>query len=389
MTKYKRNINNIIHDRLIGNISFEDQERLRNWLEASQENKARYQSFIKEARLLERYNEYAKVDEVQGWKKFRKKHLSSKSICRKTLLPYAAILMIPLIGAAIWLWTLNGVNSETGLTREVRVVMARSEQAGKKKATLILPSGQKVDLRSMPKQALPQSASPPIQPADTLSGIASVLNNNRLTTREDSEYWMVFDDGTTVHLNYNTTLMYPSRFSSVSRTVYLDGEAYFQVAKDSKRPFRVVTRDGIVKEYGTSFNVNTYAGCTKVVLVEGSVSVIPNDGEEQKVSPGELAVLHPETPEVQVSKTDIEPYVAWNSGRFVFNHCSLENLMEVIARWYNREVVFESEEIKRMRFTGDVDRYGSVVPIIKAIQRVTGLDIVVGEKIIVLKKKQY
>ncbi len=66
----------------------------------------------------------------------------------------------------------------------------------------------------------------------------------------------LFEDGTKVHLNYNTTLKYPSHFSVASRTVYLDGEAYFQIAKDD-RPFRVITANGIVKQYGTSFNVNT------------------------------------------------------------------------------------------------------------------------------------
>lgn len=387
MSKHKKSINNIIHDHLIGNISLEDQKRLHDWLESSQENKARYESFIKEAHLFERYDEYAKVDETQAWEIFRKKHFLSKTAYWKRLLPYAAILMIPLIGAAIWLWTLNGVESETtGLTHEVRVVMAKSEQIGKKKATLILPTGQKVHLRSTPEKILRQSASSPVQPTDTLPGVEPITKNNRLTTHGDSEYWMVFDDGTTVHLNYNTTLMYPSHFSSASRTVYLDGEAYFQVAKD-KRPFRVVTRDGIVKEYGTSFNVNTHAECTKVVLVDGAISVTPNEGDERHMSPGELAVLYQEIPEVQISKVNIEPYVAWNSGRFVFEHCSLENLMNVISRWYNKEVVFESEEIRQIRFTGDVDRYGTIVPIMKAIQRVTGLDITVDEKAIVLKKK--
>lgn len=387
MSKHKKSINNIIHDHLIGNISLEDQKRLHDWLESSQENRARYEFFIKEAHLFERYDEYAKVDEAQAWEIFRKKHLLPKTAYWKRLLPYAAILMIPLIGAAIWLWTLNGVESETtGLTHKVRAVMAKSEQIGKKKATLILPTGQKVRLHSTPEKILRQSASSPIQPADTLSGVEPITPNNRLTTHGDSEYWMVFDDGTTVHLNYNTTLMYPSHFSSASRTVYLDGEAYFQVAKD-KRPFRVVTRDGIVKEYGTSFNVNTHAECTKVVLVEGAISVTPNEGDERHMSPGELAVLYQEMSEVQISKVNIEPYVAWNSGRFVFEHCSLESLMSVISRWYNKEVVFESEEIRQIRFTGDVDRYGSIVPIMKAIQRVTGLDITVDEKAIVLKKK--
>lgn len=388
MVKRKRSINKIIHNELINNNSLEDKERLHEWLNASHVNKAKYDSFMKERRLTEKYKAYAGIDERKAWQKFQSKHFAVRSFYWKKLLPYAAILLLPLIVAAAWLFNLNETNDTTGLTREVRAVMAKSEQVGKKKATLVLPNGQKVKLQSMAKQPLHQSASPVVHSVDTFPVVAPpIVTNNRLMTHEDSEYWMVFEDGTTVHLNYNTTLMYPPHFSAVSRTVYLDGEAYFHVAKDSERPFRVVTRDGVVKQYGTSFNVNTYAGYTKVVLVEGSISVVPNEGDEQMIHPGQLAVLHADVPEVQISKVDIEPYVAWNSGRFVFDHCSLESLMDVMAGWYNKEVIFESEDIKQMRFTGDVDRYGSVVPIMKAIQRVTGLEIEVDEKAIMIRQK--
>lgn len=148
-----------------------------------------------------------------------------------------------------------------------------------------------------------------------------------------------------------------------------------------------MTANGVVRQYGTSFNVNTYMdGVTKVVLVDGSVSVLPNLGGEYKMKPGELAVLHAATQEVQISEVNIEPYVAWNSGRFVFDNCSLESLMSVISRWYNKEIVFESEDIKKTRFTGDIDRYGNIAPILKAIQRVTHLEMEVRGKSIIIRK---
>ncbi len=79
-----------------------------------------------------------------------------------------------------------------------------------------------------------------------------------------------------------------------------------------------------------------------------------------------MAVLQADTQDVQISVVDIEPYIAWNSGRFVFDNCSLESLMNVISRWYNKDVVFESEDTKKIRFTGDIDRYGSIEPILKS-----------------------
>lgn len=386
MVKRKRSINNIIHNELINKITPKDKERLREWLNASHANKAKYDSFKKETRLAEKYKLYADVDERQAWQIFQRKHFAVRYFNWKRIVSYAAILLLPFIIVTAWIMSYDA-DLVYGFSSEGSAIMAKSEQLGKKKATLVLPNGKKVKLDPTMKRLKCQSGFLDVQLVDTLPGVEPVEPNNRLMTHEDSEYWMFFEDGTSVHLNYNTTLKYPPHFSAVSRTVYLDGEAYFRVAKDNKRPFRVVTRDGVVKQYGTSFNVNTYAGCTKVVLVKGSVSVVPNDGNEQMIHPGQLAILHADMPEAQISKVDIEPYVAWSSGRFVFDNYSLESLMDVMAGWYNKEVVFESEDIKQMRFTGDLDRYGSVVPIMKAIQRVTGLEIEVDEKTIMLRKK--
>ena len=122
------------------------------------------------------------------------------------------------------------------------------------------------------------------------------------------------------------------------------------------------------------------------MLVKGSVSVLPNQGGGYKIKPGELAVLQADTQDVQISVVDIEPYIAWNSGRFVFDNCSLESLMNVISRWYNKDIVFESEDTKKIRFTGDIDRYGSIEPILKAIQRVTHLEMEIQGKTIIIKK---
>ena len=394
MIKRKRSINSIIHDQLLGYASEEDKKQLQSWLDSSQENRENYDRLMREACLIDRYKQFAQVDEARAWERFQKKHFSIRSARWIKIGRYAAIFLLPIIGFAIWFWTLRLMDSQPVISDEVRIAMIRSEKMGKQKATLVLANGQKMDLKSVPAKPLQDSveqvtvAQPSVPETDVNeSEEVSVVENNKLSTYDDSEFWMTFEDGTRVHLNYNTTLKYPPHFTSNSRTVYLDGEAYFEVAKDNKRPFRVVTANGVVRQYGTSFNVNTYMdGVTKVVLVDGSVSVLPNLGGEYKMKPGELAVLHAATQEVQISEVNIEPYVAWNSGRFVFDNCSLESLMSVISRWYNKEIVFESEDIKKIRFTGDIDRYGNIAPILKAIQRVTHLEMEVRGKSIIIRK---
>lgn len=362
MIKRKRSINSIIHDQLLGYASEEDKKQLQSWLDSSQENRENYDRLMREACLIDRYKQFAQVDEARAWERFQKKHFSIRSARWIKIGRYAAIFLLPIIGFAIWFWTLRLMDSQPVISDEVRIAMIRSEKMGKQKATLVLANGQKMDLKSVPAKPLQDSveqvtvAQPSVPETDVNeSEEVSVVENNKLSTYDDSEFWMTFEDGTRVHLNYNTTLKYPPHFGTTTRTVYLDGEAYFQVAKDSKRPFRVITANGVVKQYGTTFNVNTHVpGITKVVLVKGSVSVLPNQGGEYKIKPGELAVLQADTQDVQISVVDIEPYIAWNSGRFVFDNCSLESLMNVISRWYNKDVVFESEDTKKIRFTGDI-----------------------------------
>ena len=390
----KRNINSIIHDQLLGQLSEEEEKRLQIWIESSLENKKNYESLMQDTDLSERYRQFATVDEEQAWKKFQEKHFQVRDIHRRMLWRYAAIFMIPIIiGAAIWVGMWRNADTVPVRVQDDQLAMIRSEKMGKQKATLVLAGGQEIELKSASHQSLQDSTILPklspeaMEETQSENGDVTATDNNKLVTYDDSEFWLTFEDGTKVHLNYNTTLKYPSHFSAASRTVYLDGEAYFQIAKDD-RPFRVITANGIVKQYGTSFNVNTHvAGVTKVVLVEGAISVFPNQGDEHKIHPGELAVLNGATQDVQISKVDIEPYIAWNSGRFVFDNCSLETLMEVISRWYDKKIMFEDEDIKTIRFTGDLDRYGSIIPILKAIQRVTHLEMdVEGEAIIIRRE---
>lgn len=387
MAERKRSINTIVHRQLSGELSQADEQRLEEWLNNSPENRIKYERFMENADFAQRYQCYTEADDEEAWLSFQKKHLSIRRSNWKRIGRYAAIFLLPIAGVIISLWVLENNDSVPELPLKTQAVMMRSEQMGKQKATLVLVSGRKVELT--PYATHDVDGTSPLDdtsPTDETSSMDEI-DNNQLLTHPDSEYWVTFEDGTSVHLNYNTTLKYPTHFSSRHRTVYLDGEAYFNVAKDGKRPFRVVTSAGVVTEYGTSFNVNTHTeGCTKVVLVEGSIGVTPNTGKEQMIAVGEMAVLYDSYPEVEVMPVDVDTYVAWNEGRFVFENCSLESLMEVISRWYGKTVMFETDDIRKMQFTGDIDRYSSIEPVLEAIKRVTELEITTDNGRIILKK---
>lgn len=217
------------------------------------------------------------------------------------------------------------------------------------------------------------------------------ITEGSLVTKKDKEFWMVLDDGTYVHLNYNTTLIYPNHFVGSERKVKLKGEAYFIVANDSKkRPFIVETANGDVHDYGTEFNVNTMKekGVTSVVLVKGKVGVSSKHGKEYLLKTGDMATLKAgRTPDIQ--QVDVNLYTSWNTGNFLFDGCTLQDLMEVISHWYNMKVEFSSEDMKELRFTGSIDKYEPMGQTLNAIENITGLKITAKEGIINIKEYKH
>lgn len=382
-------INKIIHDYLTGVLSSEDQQQLENWLESSLQNRQKFEALLKRKDLIRRYRQYARIDEERSWERLRKRNFSLRGFYRKNVMQYAALLLLPMIGLFIVLKLYDTIQHNPDDSQEIYASMSRSNAMGRQKAALTLPNGKKLNLDATFKQPVQKVETQPVP----ISGKQiedeeeSKESNNKLQTFPDSEYWLTLEDGTIVHLNYNTTLKYPVHFNSLNRTVYLEGEAYFQVAHEKKRPFRVVTTNGVVTQYGTSFNVNTHTlARTEVVLVKGSISVTANTGKEQMLKPGELAILREDLPQAEIRAVDVNMYTSWNTGRFVFEHTSLEKLMETVSSWYGVNVIFQSDDIRKMYFTGDIDRYESITPVLKAIQNTTGLEIEMTGKNIILRE---
>lgn len=382
-----RNINKVIHDYLTGAVSPEEQQQLETWLANSPQNQQKFDALLKNKDLTKRYSQYAEINEERAWERLRKRNFSFRDLYMKKILQYAAFFILPIIGISIAVKFHNTTiphNSED--PQEIYASMSRSNAMGKQKAILTLSNGKKIELNATLKQQMEKiEAQPDSIPTEQIED--KEKSNNKLQTFPDSECWLTFEDGTIVHLNYNTTLKYPIHFNSLDRTVYLEGEAYFQVTKENKRPFHVVTSNGVITEYGTSFNVNTRTSTgTEVVLVKGSISVTTNAGKEQMLKPGELATLRGDLSLAEIKKVDVNMYTSWNAGRFVFEHTSLEKLMKTISSWYGVNVIFQSNNIRNMYFTGDIDRYESITPVLKAIQNTTGLEIEMKGKNIILRE---
>ncbi|MDD4645334.1 MAG: DUF4974 domain-containing protein [Bacteroidales bacterium] len=158
-------------------------------------------------------------------------------------------------------------------------------------------------------------------------------------------------DGTTGMLNSGSKLSYSLPFTN-KRKVSLEGEAWFDVQKDAEHPFELNTGNSTVKVLGTSFNVSAYPAenYVEVVLKEGKVEFMDNQGDEVAMRPSERLVYR----NGRVGKAVADPakYQAWTKGRMVFNNDPMAEVARRIERWYNVKVVLADKELEKYSFRG-------------------------------------
>lgn len=213
---------------------------------------------------------------------------------------------------------------------------------------------------------------------------------NKLTTPVGGEYSLVLSDGTKVFLNADSELKYPVEFSDGKRIVDLKGEAYFEVHKDSLRPFIVRINGAEVTVLGTSFNVNTYGddGQIYTTLVNGSVRVSSMKNKQEEIlKPGMQSVMNVQSGLLTVRKVDVEPYVAWREGRFVFRAMTLDLIMRQLQRWYDFEVFYQNSELKDYEFRGVIKRDMDLDKVLSVIKATTNVDFEVKGKVITIIKR--
>lgn len=165
---------------------------------------------------------------------------------------------------------------------------------------------------------------------------------------------LTLPDGTKVWLNAGSKLSYPVLFSDKYRAVKLSGEAYFEVKKDPKWPFLVSAGNMNVIVSGTTFNCNAYPENNEIqtVLVEGEVTLGNASATETEVlQPGELGVFKRDIQQITKTKTDLQKYIAWKSGKLMFRDDRMDLVVEKLERWYNVEIEIKENEISNYIYT--------------------------------------
>ncbi|SFD34986.1 FecR family protein [Algibacter pectinivorans] len=191
---------------------------------------------------------------------------------------------------------------------------------------------------------------------------------NTLSTPVGGQYNVILSDSTKVYLNAMSTLKYPTHFKGNKRVVELEGEAYFEVAKDKSKPFFVKFRNQIIEVLGTHFNVHAYnnESFTKTTLLEGSVAVSYKD-KKTILRPGQQAEVSENSSSILVSNVDAASAMAWKDGRFKFDNADLKMVMKQLERWYDIQVEYKGD-IPDLKFNGGTFMNKNLTEVLKVLE---------------------
>ncbi|HKM94809.1 MAG TPA: FecR domain-containing protein [Prolixibacteraceae bacterium] len=168
-------------------------------------------------------------------------------------------------------------------------------------------------------------------------------------------------DGTKVWLNGSTTLQYPSQFTGNERLVQLNGEAYFEVAPNKQKPFRVKAGNIVVEAVGTAFNCTAYASDNKfeTVLTEGKVNIweCAEQGKKKLATllPNQMATYNKNRASIITKNIDPIKYIAWIDGKIIFKNDNLSDVLLRLSRWYNVDFEINKKISSDYAFTGSFD----------------------------------
>lgn len=192
---------------------------------------------------------------------------------------------------------------------------------------------------------------------------------NTISTPRGGEYKIILPDGTKVWLNAQSSITYPIYFSGNERIVKMQGEAYFEVAKNEAMPFKVLSDAVEIKVLGTHFNVMAYADehAVKTTLLEGSVKI-----NDRLLKPGQQAQTTKTNGYTSISNVNTEDVIAWTNGRFSFRDENIQSIMKKISRWYDVDVEFKDKNILNKNFGGSFSRFDNVSEMLR-IMELTGV----------------
>ncbi|MDO5979081.1 FecR family protein [Flavivirga spongiicola] len=310
----------------------------------------------------------------KGISSSNKNDVKTKYLQFSRILKYAAIIVI-LIGLGYFYKQGSFSNESINETQEI---VDHNIKTGTDKATLTLGDGTEIVLEKNQNYSDKNATSDGekiIYNAAPLKKPKVKIAYHYLTIPRGGQYYLKLSDGTGVWLNSESQLKYPIHFveGETRRVELVYGEAYFDVSPSSKHKganFKVYNSAQEIDVLGTEFNVKAYKDETHIytTLVEGKVAISANK-ENQTLAPNQQSDLNIETNSINITVVDVYNEISWKEGLFIFEEKPLKNIMKVLSRWYDMDVIFINKAIEKEEFNGLLRKDQKIEDILSNIKK--------------------
>lgn len=374
----------LIKKSLIKDLSDKEQKELDQLLD-DQSLQDVYKELSDRGYLKKQFMEYEKYSSQKAYREFKERRGHSGRIRIVRWVAVVAAVWVLALGVTLWM-TFGKKENVAPLPVASKII-----PAGEKKATLTLADGTEVHVEEITAQILQEKGmnieyrNGEIVYHKSEEKTTEVVYN-KLEVARGGECMIKLDDGTKVWVNAETKLKYPVTFVGDRREVVLEGEAFFDVAKNEK-PFIVKTSFGDVRVLGTAFGISAYASEPEsyTTLVRGKVSVEREGIKPVVILPGEQVVTSKDGKMIK-QQVDVEEFVGWKDGIYVFKEKSLGEIMKTLERWYNISVDFQEKSLVDLPFTGNLKRYDDINVFFDALTRTGDMKYrVEGNQVILFK----
>lgn len=355
-------------------LSEKEHDELDNWVNESDHNMRLFEDLTDEKNLEANLEWMDKVQAEESYKAMQQKgafNMPPKKAYNRRIW-FAAASVIALLGV---FFVYRYTTSKPGSVEDIVTTDTTLLKPGGNRATLTLEDGKVIDLTYAKTGVIEDASGTHVnKTADGelvyvkdsgISNTAAALHT--LSTPVGGQYQLTLPDGTKVWLNAASTLKFPPAFNGNERKVILTGEAYFEVAKNEKKPFRVSMADSTaVVVTGTHFNINAYQNEKEqqVTLLEGSVTV-SNATNVAKLEPGTQALIKNKL--ITKDKVlDADEITGWKDGLFVFHDAPIESIMMQIERWYDAKIIYKAET--KQLFNATILRKEPLAKVLKLLE---------------------
>jgi len=329
----------LIASFLKGTLTRLERSELDQWILASQKNELLFDELTSPENIQKTIEWYKSLDEEKARRK-----IASRISFKK---PRRKIFSLSFVAVAASIILLAGIAGFYFFSKKQladhsaqRVATTKDVLPGRDKAVLTLAGGKKIVLDSTAPASIESGKIRIGTGSISYQALASeVPTENLLTVPRGGQYKVILSDGTTVWLNAESSLQYPTAFSGTERRVVLRGEGYFEVTKNKEKPFIVESSGNTIKVLGTHFNVNSYGdqNVFTTTLLEGSIQ-LSSGGDSKILKPGEQAEVSRNN--IDVHTVDPMGAIAWKNGVFLFRNTPVHSIVNQLARWYDLDVEY-------------------------------------------------